>query len=51
MAGAISKNQVSDPGPSWPCCTKHNDENIVKLQQKTKNVFCLNFQDTEYENY
>ena len=20
MAGAISKNQVSDPGPSWPSC-------------------------------
>ena len=20
MAGAVSKNQVSDPGPSWPSC-------------------------------
>ena len=24
MAGAISKNQVSDPGPSWPSCYQYS---------------------------
>ena len=28
MARAISKNQVSDPGPSWPSCLI----NFVKVQ-------------------
>ena len=26
LARAISKNQVSDPGPSWPSCFKKNDK-------------------------
>ena len=41
MARAVSKNQVSDPGPSWPSC--YRVENIVGKEENAGYQHCLLF--------
>ena len=37
MARAISKNQVSDPGPSWPSCL-YDAPGVIKVPPQVSQV-------------